>query len=148
MQLKKITNQGNSLMVERRSVKKYDTAVKISKETMTNIIDDALTAPSSFNLQPWRFVVIDSPEGKELIKPYMLFNQTQWETSSAIIAVYADIENTENVDKVLSANVEYDLMTPEYKDKLSDMITFYRKEFTEERKRNGAILDCGFVTMQ
>lgn len=148
MKIKKIVNPANAVMEERRSIRKYDSSVKISREELSNILQDAMTAPSSFNLQPWRFTVIDSPEGKELIKPYMLFNQLQWETSSAIIALFGDMENFSYTDAILSANIENKLMTPEHKEKLLAVITKYKSEFTEERTRNSLILDCGFVGMQ
>jgi len=148
MQLKKVKNKANQLFMDRTSIRKYDPAVKISKEEMTDILQDAMTAPSSFNLQPWRFFVIDSKDGKEKIKPYMMFNQVQWETSSAVIAIYADMDNYASADKVLSANVEYGLMSQEYKDKMLEMMTSYGTGYTEERLKNSVFLDCGFVIMQ
>ncbi|MFT3993113.1 MAG: nitroreductase family protein [Dysgonomonas sp.] len=148
MELKKVTNQGNAVMEQRRSIRKYDTSLKISREELSNILKDAMTAPSSFNLQPWRFTVIDSPEGKKMIEPYMLFNHLQWETSSAIIAIFGDMENFSYTDAILSANVENGLMSPEHKDKMLNVITTYKSEFDEERTRNSMLLDCGFVAMQ
>ncbi|MBB4035758.1 nitroreductase [Dysgonomonas hofstadii] len=148
MQLKEVKSRENLLFMERTSIRKYDPAVKISKEEMANILQDAMTAPSSFNLQPWRFFVIDSKEGKEMIKPYMMFNQIQWETSSAIIAIYGDMDNYTSADKVLSANVEHGLMTQEYKDKMLEMMTGYGASYTEDRLKNSVFLDCGFVIMQ
>lgn len=59
------TNDFMEIMKGRRSIRNYDPTVKISKEEMTEILEEATTAPSSVNAQPWRFLVIDSPEGKE-----------------------------------------------------------------------------------
>lgn len=59
------TNDFMEIMKGRRSIRNYDPAVKISKEEMAEILEEATTAPSSVNAQPWRFMVIDSPEGKE-----------------------------------------------------------------------------------
>ena len=148
MQLKKIKNHTNNLFIERTSIRKYDPSVKIGREEMANILQDAMTAPSSFNLQPWRFFVFDTHEGKEFIKPYMTFNQLQWETSSAIIAIYGDMDNYSSADRVLSANVEYELMSEEYKDKMLAMMTAYGADYTEDRLKNSIMLDCGFVIMQ
>lgn len=148
MQIKNIANKANQALLERASIRKYDTSVKISREEMSNILQDAMTAPSSLNLQPWRFFVFDTPEGKETIKPFMMFNQQQWETSSAIIAVYGDMECALYTDKILSAGVENSLITSEYKDKMSEMISGFHTSFTEERLKNSILIDCGFVTMQ
>ena len=49
---------------ERHSVRTYDETVKISREELTEMLEEAALAPSSSNLQPWRFLVIDSPELK------------------------------------------------------------------------------------
>src|SRR5688572_10795553 len=45
----------------RRSVRKF-TAKKIPKEVLDACLDMALLAPSSCNLQPWEFHVVQSPE--------------------------------------------------------------------------------------
>lgn len=148
MQIKNIANSANHFFTERTSIRKYDPSVKISKEEMSNILQDAITAPSSLNLQPWRFFVFDTAEGKELIKPFMMFNEQQWETSSAIIAVFGDMECALYADKLLSAGVEQNLMPVEYKEKMLGMINGFHTSFTEERLRNSVLLDCGFVTMQ
>lgn len=148
MQLKNVVNEGNNLLFMRTSIRKYDPLVKINREMMRNIIQDAMTAPSSFNLQPWRFFIFDTDEGKELIKPYMMFNQLQWETSSAIIAIFGDMDNYSAADKILSANVNFNLMTEEYKEKMLEMISTYGASYTDERLRNSILLDCGLVAMQ
>lgn len=148
MELKGVKNQANELFLQRASIRKYDTEVKISREEMVNILQDAMTAPSSLNLQPWRFFVFDSAEGKELIKPFMMFNQQQWETSAAIIAVYGDMENFSDAEKILSAGVDLKVLTEDYKGKMLDMINSFGSSYTEERRRNSILIDCGFVTMQ
>lgn len=148
MELKTTKNKANSLMSKRCSIRKYDTTVKISREEMTNILQDAMTAPSSFNLQPWRFVVIDTESGKQLIKPYMLFNELQWETSSALIAIFGDLEDKESVDKIYSAAVNFNLTTSERKEKIKETIASYRANFSAEKVKYSAALDCGLVAMQ
>ena len=49
----------------RKSVKYFDTDVKIKREEIIEMLDEANIAPSSCNLQPWRYIVVDTPEGKE-----------------------------------------------------------------------------------
>ncbi len=148
MQLKKVKNDANGLFTARTSVRKYDKSVKMSREEMADILQDAMTAPSSLNLQPWRFWVFDTPEGKELIKPFMMFNMQQWETSSAIIAIYGDMENFSYADDIYGAAAEHKLVPEEYKIKMLDMIHSYGAQYTEERLHNSILLDCGFVGMQ
>lgn len=148
MQLKSIIKETNKVLGDRSSVKKYDTSVKISREEISDILQDAMTAPSSFNLQPWRFVVVDSEEGKNKVKPFMMFNQTQWETASAIIAVYADLQSASNADRIYSSSVEHNLLTADVKDKIVGMIGTYTSQYSESRLRESLFLDCGLVSMQ
>lgn len=54
------------LMEERKSVRKYETGVTIPRETIEHILQQATSAPSSSNLQPWRFLVIDDQEQKRI----------------------------------------------------------------------------------
>jgi len=148
MELKNIMNPKNELLKSRFSVRKYDDTVKISKEEMTAILQDAMTAPSSLNLQPWRFVVISSPEGKELIKPYMMFNALQWETSSAMIAVFGDYENISYAESIYSSAVENGVMPPESKEKMVGMIKEYCKDFPKDKIKDVFLFDCGLISMQ
>lgn len=148
METKKTYNKLNKIMSDRRSIKRYDSTVKISREEISNILQDALTAPSSFNLQPWRFVVIDTEEGKKSIEPYMMFNMKQWETSSAIIAIFADRENATNATDIYSSAYQHKLMDEPTKDQLIEMIGMYSKRRGQTGSDNTAIFDCGLVTMQ
>lgn len=148
MEIKKTSEQTGDILYDRGSIRKYKKAEKIGRDLVSQILQEAMTAPSSFNLQPWRFVVIDTDKGKDLIKPYMMFNQQQWETSAAIIAVYADLRVSETVDELLDANTEFGLMNEEYKEKMKEMITQYQDSYTPIRQTNALMLDCGFVTMQ
>ena len=49
-------------LLTRRSVRKYDTSKKISKETIREIIKAAQYSPTAHNKQPWEFLVIDDRE--------------------------------------------------------------------------------------
>jgi len=138
----------NHVLEERCAIRSYDKNVKIDREELSDILQDAMTAPSSFNLQPWRFIVIDTPEGKEKIKPYMMFNALPWETSSAIIAIYADKKVLDTVEGLLSNDVEMGLRTKEQKEQLKQIINAYIGSYTQERQSNALMLDCGFISMQ
>ena len=51
------------------SIKEFDKNFKISKAEMLEMLNEACLAPSCVNMQPWRFVVVESEEGKELLRP-------------------------------------------------------------------------------
>lgn len=57
-------NDFSAITFGRKSVRHYDETYKISQEEMLEMIQEATTAPSSVNMQPWRFVVVESDEEK------------------------------------------------------------------------------------
>ena len=52
---------------------------------MNEMIAKATKAPSSVNMQPWRFVVVESDEAKAKLRPLIQFNTNQNDTSSMIV---------------------------------------------------------------
>ncbi|HRS53395.1 MAG TPA: nitroreductase family protein [Bacteroidales bacterium] len=61
------------LMNERRSVNYFDKNKKLGNDLLKKIIDLAVLAPSAFNLQPWRIIIVKSETSKK--KLYQLSNQ-------------------------------------------------------------------------
>ncbi|MEJ6527710.1 nitroreductase family protein [Exiguobacterium sp. USCH10] len=132
----------------RRSIRVYDENVKISKEEMTQILEEATTAPSSLNLQPWRFVVIDSAEGKETLLPLASFNKRQVETSSSVIALFADYQMADYTEEIFDTAVERGMMPAEVRDRQVDMIKGIFKDAPKEMVKDSIMLDSGLVAMQ
>ncbi|MEC0768666.1 nitroreductase family protein [Bacillus atrophaeus] len=142
------TNDFMEIMKGRRSIRSYDPAAKISKEEMTEILEEATTAPSSVNAQPWRFLVIDSPEGKEKLAPLASFNQTQVTTSSAVIAVFADMNNADYLEEIYSKAVELGYMPQEVKDRQIAALTAHFEKLPAQVNRETILIDGGLVSMQ
>ncbi|MDQ1852015.1 nitroreductase family protein [Bacillus stercoris] len=142
------TNDFMEIMKGRRSIRNYDPTVKISKEEMTEILEEATTAPSSVNAQPWRFLVIDSPEGKEKLAPLASFNQTQVTSSSAVIAVFADMNNDDYLEEIYSKAVELGYMPQEVKDRQIAALTAHFEKLPAQVNRETILIDGGLVSMQ
>lgn len=142
------TNDFNEIALERRSVKVYDPEVKISREEMTEILAKASRAPSAINMQPWRFLVIDSLEGKEKLAPLASLNQTQVLTSSAVIAVFYDSNNIEYMDEIFNRAVELGYMPQDIKDMQLQQARPYYASLTPSALRDINMLDSGLVSMQ
>lgn len=75
-------NDFNEILEGRKSVKGFDPDYKISHEEMNEMIAKATKAPSSVNMQPWRFVVVESDEAKAKLRPLIQFITNQNDTSS------------------------------------------------------------------
>ena len=85
-------NDFSTIMTGRRSVRVYDETYKIPHEEMLEMIKEATTAPFSVNMQPWRFVVAESEEAKEILRPLIRFNTRQNDTSSAMVMIFGDMQ--------------------------------------------------------
>ncbi|MCC3380224.1 nitroreductase family protein [Paenibacillus farraposensis] len=142
------TNDFREIALGRRSVKVYDPTVKISREEMTEMLTEATRAPSSINLQPWRFLVIDSPEGKATLAPLASFNQRQVETSSAVIAVFGDLNNFDNFEQIFGEAVELGYMPKEVKEMQQEKVAAHFAVLDPVVNKETVLIDGGLVSMQ
>ncbi|UOE55963.1 nitroreductase family protein [Bacillus sp. CMF12] len=145
---KTVINDFKEIITGRRSIRNYDPTVKISREEMAEILEEASLAPSSVNLQPWRFVVIDSKEGKETLAPLAKFNQRQVETSAAVIAVFVDMKSEAFIEKIYDTAVEKGYMPADVRDKQVPSIKGLVENMTFEQKKDMNLIDAGLVSMQ
>lgn len=52
----------------RHACKSYDAAKKISADDFAYILETARLSPSSFELEPWRFLVVQNPALREELR--------------------------------------------------------------------------------
>ncbi|MGF7046873.1 nitroreductase [Paenibacillus sp. DS2015] len=141
------TQDFHSVVKSRHSVRQYDSSVKISKEEMTEILQEAILAPSSSNLQPWRFLVIEQEDLKKKLHP-IAFNQGQVLQASAVIAVFGDMEWYEHAEEIYSDAVKAGFMTEEVKQAFIASAENVYRHMDEERKKSILYTDGGLVSMQ
>ena len=79
------------LISQRRAVKLFE-PVEISKDLRQQILNAARHAPSSFNLQPYRFYWVQSDAKKATVAKLCL-SQKPAETASALIVAVADLKS-------------------------------------------------------
>jgi len=84
-------------MQTRRSVHSYDPNRPISDELLRELIEASTLAPSSFNLNQWRFITVQSKEGKEKLHQASL-DQKHILDASAVLIVLGKIDAHEDVD--------------------------------------------------
>ncbi|KUP24188.1 nitroreductase family protein [Paenibacillus sp. DMB5] len=142
------TNDFNEIVYGRRSIKTYDPSVKISREEMTEILKEASTAPSSINMQPWRFLVIDSEEGKQKLAPLSRFNKEKVLQASAVIAIFGDMNNFDYAEEIYGKAVELGYMPQEVKDYQLNAFKPLYSQISDKDMRDIILLDAGLVSMQ
>jgi nitroreductase len=92
---------------QRRSVRDFapETLAQVDLEEILRLTG---LAPSAFNLQPWRFVVVQSQEVKERLAA-AAFNQRQVRAAPAVIVLYTDTRDAlANLDEVLHPAMDAD----------------------------------------
>jgi nitroreductase len=75
---------------ERRATPSFD-GTPIPAEDLRQILDAGLHAPSGYNLQPWRFIVVQSMEQKKKLRAAS-YNQGKVEEASAVIVACGDAD--------------------------------------------------------
>jgi len=136
-----------NVLNSRRSVREYDSSVVISEEEIRDILATAIKAPSSSNMQPWRFLVVTDPELKEKLLP-IAFNQKQVAAASAIVIVLADLEMYTLSDKIYGSAIEAGFMTEEVGNNFIANSTKMYSALPAERLKEIVVFDTGLVAMQ
>ena len=75
---------------QRRSIKEYDPKHKLSAAEETKLLEAAIQAPTSFNIQHWRFVVVRDPDLRKKIRTEFGNDQAQMTDASLLIIMTAD----------------------------------------------------------
>jgi nitroreductase len=133
---------------KRRSIRKYDASFKISNEELQSIILEANQAPSSMNMQPWRYVIVNSLEGKEELRKALYGNISQLETSSAMIVVFNDLKKFDLAESIYNKAVDQGLMTPEAREKQISNISKMLVRMDINQINHVGLIDCGLASMQ
>jgi len=77
---------------QRRAIKNYDPEHKLSKAEEEKLLEAAIQAPTSFNIQHWRFVILRDPELRQKIRVEFGNDQAQMTDASLLILMTADVK--------------------------------------------------------
>lgn len=78
-------------IASRRSIRKF-VQEPLDQSDLREIIRLSSLAPSAWNVQPWRFAVVQDPALKERLRG-AAYGQAQVTNAPAVIAVYSDMED-------------------------------------------------------
>ncbi|MFC7068040.1 nitroreductase family protein [Halobaculum lipolyticum] len=87
------------VVTTRRSLHEYDEERDVSEETLERIFERATYAPSSFNLQPWEFLVVREDEALATLAE-VANGQEHIEQASATVVVLGDKDPARHADPV------------------------------------------------
>jgi nitroreductase len=76
---------------QRRAIKHFDPEHQLTNEEESRILEAAIQAPTSFNIQHWRFVIVRDPDLRKKIRTEFGNDQAQMTDASLLIIMTADI---------------------------------------------------------
>ena len=86
----------SQVILERRDTPSFD-GTPIPDTDLKKILSAGLQAPSGYNMQPWRFIVVRSAEQKKRLR-LASFNQAKVEEASVMIVACGDADGWRNGD--------------------------------------------------
>lgn len=89
----------------RRSVNNFDTARTLSTETIEHLVQLATQAPSSFNMQNWRFIAVTAADQKTRLRGVAM-DQAKVEQAPVTFIVLGDQHGYRESARVMGMSVE------------------------------------------
>jgi len=74
---------------QRRAIKHYDPTHRMTDEEIRHLLELTMKAPTAFNIQHWRFVVVSDPELRKQIRS-AAWDQAQVTDASLLVILCAD----------------------------------------------------------
>lgn len=131
----------------RRSINFFEPNKEIPEDLLKSLLEIANLAPSSFNLQPWKVVVVKDPERKKILRN-CAFNQPKVEEASVILIIIADpVALEENLERVFDSWESLGYMKPEMRDVYKNMVYQLQGEPTSIKRKFFAIKNTALFAM-
>ena len=102
-----------AIIHQRTSVNNFDSSKQISEDEIRQIISYATHAPSSYNIQHWRFIAVTDPEKKKQLQAAS-YNQPKVGHAAATIVVLGDLRGYEKLERIFEPLVERGAVTKEF----------------------------------
>ena len=139
----------NEIIEKRRSINFFDPNQDVSDELVNQMIEMAAKAPSSFNLQPWRVVVLRADEDKSRLRE-LAWDQPKVTEAPVVLIVLADQDGWKEghrfVEKNFQEMIKAGAMTEEQRQWFADArASLYGS--IEEKQQAFACKNAGFFAM-
>jgi nitroreductase len=131
--MKKTEKTLEQAIATRRATPSFD-GTPIPPEDLRRILDAGLHAPSGYNIQPWRFVVVQSPEQKKRLRAAS-YNQAKVEEASAVIVACGDADGwRKDFEMVLQQGLAGG-MTESYADQARSSVPKFLSSFNSDQMK-------------
>lgn len=89
----------------RATIEDFDPARELDEQEVRDLIEDAIHAPSSFNIQHWRFVAVRHAEDKRRLCE-AAYGQSHVEEAAVTFIVLGDTKGVEKLPQIVEQAVE------------------------------------------
>lgn len=90
------------ICMSRYTCRSFDASKPVTADILTSIVSLTQTAPSGFNLQPYKIILVSSAEGKQVLSKAMLGTNGQKVLDASLTAIFAaDIDPVQNTRKLM-----------------------------------------------
>ncbi len=117
----------------RRATPSFDGA-PIPPEDLQEILDAGLQSPSGYNMQPWRFIVLQSAEQKKKLR-WASYNQAKVEEASAVIVACGDMDGWRTDLPMMLEMGRAGGMPESYAAQASTSVSSYMSSFTTDQMK-------------
>lgn len=118
----------------RYATKKFDASRKISAATWDSIEESLVLTPSSFGLQPWKFIVVEDPGVRANLSPESWKQPQVTEASHyVVLTTRTDLDSTD-IDAWMKRMCEVQGSTPETVAPLDGMIRGFAQAMSHEAR--------------
>ena len=117
----------------RRATPSFD-GTPLPHEDLRQILEAGLHSPSGYNMQPWRFVVVQSPEQKKKLRAAS-YNQAKVEEASAVIVACGDMDGWRKDLGIMLEMGRAGGMPESYAAQAQSSVSTYMSSFTPEQMK-------------
>lgn len=137
-----------SILEGRRTVRNFDRSVRIPRSELLGMLDEAARAPSSVNMQPWRFLVIESEDARRRLLPLMRLNKRQTKDASDLVVIFGDLECYRMAERIYGRAARRGILPRLMaKAQLAAIVPAYRA-LTREKMTRVVHIDASLMAMQ
>ena len=105
------------LLSQRHAAEQFDPTASITRSEIETLVQEASQAPSTFNLQHWRFVAITDPQIRaQLSTTTIPPNRQRVVDASVIFVILGDLEAHRSLSEILEQSVKAGTLTREIAD--------------------------------
>jgi nitroreductase len=132
------------LLHRRVSVERFDPARGLSDSEVRDLVADAIQAPSSFNIQHWRFVAVRHAQDKRRLQE-AAFDQPQVGEAAVTFIVLGDLRGLERLEAALEQAIERGALP---RRKAEAWVRMAREIYADpQQNRDEVIRSCSLAAM-